>query len=242
MFEPGQDQATGLRTLLRRPPLRLLPVLAAGPVGGAEVLASELAGAFHGGGYRTLLVDGFPGDRGRGSGASSPGAPQRVPVPVRLQGVDGSASAPAWFQELLIEHRAADLAVVCAPEALAGPMLARFDPETLVLCGPAEEDLADAYALLKRLSRTHAFGRFRVLFMGLADAELAKRRLRRLAAVALRHLAVEVQPACGPLAAAPQAATDPRHRTGAGGDLAGIVESARSWRLASIGGVALAVH
>jgi hypothetical protein len=207
MFEPGQDQASGLRQLLQSPPLRVLPVIGGGAGHTAAAVAEGIARAFARHGCRTLLVGaerpGWFGDEdeawasGTGAGgaaatAAAVAAVRQVPLPPRFLGSGSAAGAAAWVEALPIAHRGYELAVLAAPEALLGPMLARLQPETLVLCGPLREDLAGAYALVKRLARGHGFGRFRLLFTGLADPALALRRQRRLAGVASRYLGVEV--------------------------------------------------
>lgn len=246
MFEPGQDQASGLRQLLRQPPLRLLPVVGSGPVQDAAVLAVELAVAFRDGGYRTLLVD--DGQWAAADGPDLPAAQRpdesarvlRLALPRRLCSGRPDAGAAAWLQEQMIAHRGFDLAVLALPEALVGPMLSRLAPETLVLCGPREEDLAGTYALVKRLARRDGLSRFRVLFTCMADRALAIRRQRRLAGVASRYLSVDVGLA-GVLAVAPATA---RPCAGVAGDarapdlaqdLAPVVDASRAWQLAAVG-------
>lgn len=244
MFEPGQDQASGLRLLLRLPPLRVLPVTGAGDPQALAQVAAGIAGASGRGGCRTLLV---------GAGNASPPGPEgtgaavrRVALPSRLQIAAKAGGAAAWIEELPIEHRGFELAVVAAPDALLGPMLARLRPETLVLCGPLREDLADAYAQIKRLARGHGFQRFRLLFAGLPDAPLALRRQRRLAGVALSHLGVEVgyagavvlgaEPAePGPGAASRAPVLEPEA-------LVPLVRAARRWPLAAVGRSDAALH
>jgi hypothetical protein len=244
MFEPGEDQAAGLRQLLRLPPLRLLPVTGTGTPRELDELAAGIAGACSLRGCRTLLVgarapcDAVPG-------AAGP-AVRRVALPSRLQGMSRAGGAAAWIEELPIAHRGFELAVVAAPEGLMGPMFERLRPVTLVSCGPSRDDLAGAYAVVKRLARGHGFQRFQLLFAGLPDPALALRRQRRLAGVALRHLGVEV----GFAGAVVLEMQPSRHEPGSAAAAAGsgadalvpVADAARSWSLAAVGRGGAALH
>ena len=234
MFETEHDQAAGLRRLLRRPPLRLLPVV--GAVGGDALgaVAAGLAEAFAAAGHRTLLVDGVGGNDRPAATVESPDVP-RVAVPDRIDG-----RGAAWLRDLVFSHPGRELALLAAPEATLGALLEPLDPEVLVLCGPAREDITHAYALIKRLSRGYGLARFRTLFVGASDQDAARRRHCTLAAVAARHLALEIGLAgvtpgssaggrdCGDATRSQGAA--------ASAGLAAVVAASRHWRLAVVGG------
>lgn len=244
MFEPGQDQASGLRQLLQQPPLRLLPVIGAAGDGARQV-ATGIAQALVENGCRTLLVT---GGREAAVAHGTRAALRHVALPDRFGRSGVAAGAAAWLEALPIAHKGYELAVVAAPEVLLGPMLARLRPETLVLCGPRREDLASAYALVKRLARGHGFCRFRLLFEGLDDPALALPRQRRLAGVAARYLGVDVGFAgrldrnlgagrqCDDVVAAPADAVT------TGADLAPVARAVRSWSLATVGARSPLLH
>ncbi len=241
MFEPGQDQAAGLRQLLQQPPLRVLPVIGTATGDGAAQVAAGIAEALGRHGCRTLLV--ANGDEAAAAQARH-ATVRRVALPDRL-GRSGTAGAAAWLEALPIAHKGYELAVLAAPEDLLGPMLARLHPETLVLCGPRREDLASAYALVKRLARGHGFSRFRLLFEDLDDPALALPRQRRLAAVAARYLGVEV----GFAGRLDRALERGRQRidaavapADAGAGLAPVARAVRGWSLATVGAQSPLLH
>lgn len=236
MFDTDHDQATGLRRLLQRPPLRLLPV--AGAFGDAALAshAQGLAQAFAAAGHRTLLVDGMGGIDGMPCTDGILGVSQ-VTLPARLD--DRGAG---WLRDLVFSHPGHELALLAAPEAALGVLLESLDAEVLVLCGPDREDLADAYALVKRLSRGCGLTRFRALFVGAPDPEAARRRHRTLAAVAARHLALEIALAGALPVLTGAGVPHGRDARAVGYELEAIVAASQRWRLAVVGAGGRAMH
>ena len=215
MLDAGRDQAFGLRQLFVRPSLRVLPVVGehARAQSGAFVL--NLAAALSRLGCRPIVIDGM-----RDGVAASLGNAQRLDLADLLEGrrefcavamrsreglcvlpaarglaglTRDAAVAEATFSAIASLEEGFDIAILHAPGATLGALFSGQMAETVMLCGPGEDDLTATYGRLKSMANDHGLSRFRVVFDQVQAPAATERRHRRLASAANRFLSVAVE-------------------------------------------------
>lgn len=263
MFEPGVDQAAGLRRLFGARSMRLLPIVADDRPTGTAAFAVSLAAALTRQGHRPLVVDAHrqgvifrfgleaPQElRDLMAGRCSFAQALRctgdgVSVLAAQIGLSGLADDPvageAVFSALASLKGAYDVTLLHAPADILGPLLQTLDVETALLCGPDECDLTDTYARLKSMVNDSHLSQFRAVFHGVSSHADVAGRHRRLADAASRFLGAEVAFG-GTLGLGADLATAARERTSVFGLAAQgqtaraferIASASRDWRLAA---------
>jgi hypothetical protein len=214
MFEPGHDQASGLRRLFKPRALRLLPVAVDPQPSVSAAFALNLAAALVRSGWNPIVLDAHRQGVGSLFGLDSGyelddlmagrcsfsqamrRSPEGVAVLMARRGLGSIAADPrtaeAVFSALASLSGAFDVALLHAPAATLGALLCEQEAETALLCGPDDRDLTDTYARLKSMVNDHHLSRFRVVFDGTHSPADAASRHRRLAAAAARFLDVSV--------------------------------------------------
>lgn len=214
MFEPGVDQAAGLRRLFGARRMRLLPIVADDRPAGTAAFAVSLAAALIRMGCRPLVLDAhrqgvafrFGLDASRELRDLMAGrcrftealchTGDGVSVLSAHRGLSGLSDDPlageAVFSALASLEGAYDVTLLHAPADILGALLQAQDVETALLCGPDECDLTDTYARLKSMVNDSHLSRFRAVFHGLASHADVAERHRRLAGAASRFLGADV--------------------------------------------------
>ncbi len=229
-----RDQAEGLRRLMCRKGLRVLPVAGGANAAERSLAIAQLAAALGAAGCATVVLD-----QSKGAVARALGASPRYELlhliegeksfgEIAVSGSDGvrlvSASrglarlaqtggqGERLFGTFARLESPADLVLlnVESPE-IAARVLPAGEGEVLLIASTAPESVTGAYAHIKQLVRTRGLARFRVLLADSADAANGRRVLDNIAAVARRFLGAQIAPA----AIVPR---DPRWRSAAGRD------------------------
>lgn len=210
MFEPGLDQASGLRRLFKPRTMRVLPVVADPRPADSASFALNLATALSRNGWNPIVIDAH-----RQGVTALLGLESRYELSDLIEGrcsfvqavrrggdgvavlsaqrglgmlVSDPEAAEAVFSALASLKGGFDVALVHAPASMLGALLRSQDVETALLCGPEDHDLTETYARLKGLVNDFRMSRFRVVFDGFqSQADVADRH-RRLASVASRFL------------------------------------------------------
>lgn len=204
MFEPGSDQAQGLRQLFADRTVHLVPVLANPHAPGAARLLDGLCQAWAAQGQRTLVVDAAVPARdpaglraalaaGHGLQAWTEAIDAHtalLPVGGALQSFAATPGAAQGVLEALAHGGGgADLILVHADALLLSGLFAQRPVCPLVLSGDSAESITHTYAGLKLLVR-HGGLRRHALLMDLAapvqGKPVAASRLQQCAAEFLR--------------------------------------------------------
>jgi len=211
------DQASGLRRMLGRPAIRVLPLVSSMDGAAQAALGLRLAAALSRLGNRVVVLD-----ASRGEVAAALGMAQRSDLiqllegekefaEVALAGPEGLRVVPAaegiaalaqagnaGFDDLFGAFASlrdpADLVLLnCAPgDARAACCAARNGRELVLALHTDAESVTGAYALIKSALRHHGQHAFRLLFNAASNAE-AGPLLARMRAAALRFLEVELR-------------------------------------------------
>jgi flagellar biosynthesis protein FlhG len=218
---PVADQAAGLRNLLKRRSLRVLPVLGDHDTVSQGACAAHLAQAMARGGRAVMLLDAVgaavtalalkrPRDLAeliRGQAEIGEVA-QRVGNSLRVMAareglamlVEADAAGGDFFAGFLRLDEPVDTLVInLAPLPVAGGgawlPLREARGEVVLVMAPGEQSLTSAYATIKQLAGAPAQGTapaFRVLVNGAAGERDARAACRQLADTARRFLGVAV--------------------------------------------------
>jgi flagellar biosynthesis protein FlhG len=211
------DQAAGLRRMLGRPALRVLPLLSAMDGAAQAALALRLAAALSQLGSRVVLLDASRGEVAAALGLRQPGsdllqllqgekefaevalaAPEGLRVVPAERGIAalGSGSEGAFdqlFGAFAALREPADLVLLnCAPgDARTACRAAHGGRELVLALNTAAESVTGAYALIKAARRQGAPQGFRLLFAEASRSE-AGPLFARMREAARRFLAVEL--------------------------------------------------
>lgn len=214
MFEPGRDQAAGLRRLFAQHTIRVVPLICAEGTGDSISCAINLAAALARQGSRTVLIDGangeiapllglkarhdllhlIQGECGFDQAALNAREGFRVMPAVRglPELLKHPMPAPELFGGLGRAGEGVDVAVLVAPLETIALLLADQTQELPLICGTESRQVASVYSQLKILSATHGMNRFRAIYCRAGSAVAAAAAHDRLAAAASRFLAAEV--------------------------------------------------
>lgn len=173
MFDPGIDQAAGLRRLFAAPAMSLLPI---GCILGdaqdrstAAAVASALADA----GRRPLLLDLLGDDRLLDAGRGAAGLLELVELLAR----------PGRHRGL-----GCDTIVLAADPLRLADLAAGLTDRMLLLAPVDRESLAHTYSQIKAVGLAHGLSHHVVAFRGAGSSECALAAHRRLADTAARYL------------------------------------------------------
>lgn len=211
---PLADQAAGLRSLVEREGLRVLPVLGAGPGVGAGAIAAGLAQALAGH-SRTLLLDqtgealvtlGLAAGRdlidllhGRfefGEVVQRAGSLRAVNAREGLTRLleAGQAGADFFGGFLRLADPAEMVVLLLDAEAATLPDIVQTGHEALIVVTPRPAALTAGYARIKQLAETGETGTvFRVLVNGATDEAQALAIYRSLSTTAREFIGVRVR-------------------------------------------------
>lgn len=204
---PSLDQATGLRRMLRRPAVRVLPIL--GPHG-APWLVAALARVLSGAGERVLVIDQAGEviarelriarplalddflDGVRFVGPSPFGA-EEIRVLAASRGLErlGGQGIPmeqffAALASLAEGDEPCDLVIIHLTEPRAIARIVDPDAEILMATGVSESWIERTYRAIKAATPEHR--QFKVLINGANDLSAAMRTYRRIARTAEKFL------------------------------------------------------
>ena len=215
MFEPGRDQAAGLRLLFAQHTIRVVPLISAEGAGDTVSCAINLSAALARQGCRTVLIDGDNGEIAPLLGlkarhdlihliqrecsfeqaAINAREGFRVMPAVRglLELLKHPAPAPDLFGGLGRAGEGVDVAVLVAPLETVVNLLADQTQELPLVCGTESRQVASVYSQLKALSAVHGMRRFRAIYCRAGSAVAAAAAHDRLAAAASRFLGAEVR-------------------------------------------------
>lgn len=193
MFEPGRDQASGLRRLFEGSPLPLLALGCASGDRSDRAGAHALADALQRAGRRALLIDLL----GEIDGMDAHRDPDEHPDVHRLFGADARAQDLADLLATLRapgrrQARPLDVVLVAADPLRLGDLAAGLT-DAIVLLAPGElASLARVYAQIKALRLAHGMAHYVAAFRDAHSYESALASHRRLADAAARFLSAKV--------------------------------------------------
>lgn len=251
------DQAAGLRSIFRRPLLRVLPVMGAAGAGAIAARLAECASAFE----NVVLLDQTDGDALRELGVLPRAELQdwldqrvdwteavvragRCRLMLGQQALARSrghrARAAELFGAILTLPDAASLAVLHFASATSDfHGIVDGESELLLVVAPGRAAVRLAYAQIKHIHAAHATRTpvIRVLISGASSAAEGERRFDALAAAARKFLGIRLLYAGAlPVPSAPSAASDMLAASPSSGfraALAQVTASITGWQLAS---------
>jgi flagellar biosynthesis protein FlhG len=225
------DQAAGLRRMVRRPGLRVLPVAGGAHSAERSLALAQLAVAVAAGGCSAVVLDQSKGETARALGARPRyellhvlrGEKTLADVTVHGHGglrlvsasrglaraADDGTGGERLFAAFARLEEPAELVMfnVEDPE-VAARVLPPGDGEVLLVVSPSRASITGAYAHIKRLSRSRGLARYRILLVDASDPAEGEDLSRRIAETARRFLGVHAQ-------AASIVPRDPRWRSAA---------------------------
>jgi flagellar biosynthesis protein FlhG len=237
------DQAAGLRRMLGRPAVRVLPLASSMDGAAQAALALRLAGALLQLGNRVVVLDASRGEVAAALGLAARrdllellqgekefadvalAGPEGLRVVPAARGIDlleqaGAARYHDLFGAFAALSEPADLVLLnCAPGDVHPACRAASGGREVVLALQTDaESVTDAYALIKTALRRDGQHSFRMLFSGASPLE-AGPLLGRMSAAALRFLEVELR----------SGGVIPR--TGAGAACRAVANASYGWNL-----------
>lgn len=200
MFEPGRDQASGLRGLFAPAPLSLLPFGCTAGDASDRLGAMALARALQRAGRRPLLIDLLEGDppgrsdRDGRCPSLSEGRTDVVRIGARRLLAHGSGADDLVALSLSLHQRglrcglAYDVVLVAADPLRLADLAAGLTDRLLLLTRADPTSVANVYAQIKAVGLAYELSRHVVVFHEAASPDSARLAHRRLAETAARFL------------------------------------------------------